>query len=172
LANGDLYYIELNLTGHLGVTTVEHVAHQLPIIVRDSLREALKDDTSKRLTPAFVSNLLSRCIISVDEAIASDVLNIFHGGIEGLSKYSDEEIRRKMNDPSDGGANFRKALLSMYGTTALVALVDPQQERLWIANLGDCQAGRWHIIGESANKRACLPIYRKRSSGVSYCRWI
>jgi pyruvate dehydrogenase phosphatase len=28
----------------------------------------------------------------------------------------------------------------MYGTTALVALVDPEHENLWLANLGDCQA--------------------------------
>lgn len=136
---------ESHTTGHLGVTTVEHVAHQLPIIVRDFLREALEDDPSKRLTSAFVSSLLSRSITSVDEAITADVLNLFHGGIDGLSKYSDEEIRLKMNDPSDGGANFKKARLCMYGTTALVALVDPQRENLWIANVGDCQAGMFHF---------------------------
>ena len=39
-----------------------------------------------------------------------------------------------------GGVNYKKARLCMYGTTALVALVDPEQENLWLANLGDCQA--------------------------------
>jgi len=135
--------------GHLGDATVEHVAHHLPIIVRDFLREAHAQDPFKRLTTAFVSNLLSHSITSFDDAIAADVLNLFPGGIEGLSKFSDEEIRQKMNDPSDGGANFTKARLCMYGTTALVALIDPQQENLWIANVGDCQAALVSPAGPS-----------------------
>jgi hypothetical protein len=31
----------------------------------------------------------------------------------------------------------------MYGTTALVALVDPDHKDLWVANLGDCQASEF-----------------------------
>lgn len=78
---------------------------------------------------------------SFDEAIAGDVLDLFPGGIESLSTYSDEQIRRKINDIYTGGENYKKARLCMYGTTALVALVDPDHENLWLANLGDCQAG-------------------------------
>lgn len=36
---------------------------------------------------------------------------------------------------------LKKARLCMYGTTALVALVDPDHQNLWVANVGDCQAG-------------------------------
>ena len=78
---------------------------------------------------------------SFDEAIAGDVLDLFPGGIESLSTYSDEQIKRKINDIYTGGENYKKARLCMYGTTALVALVDPDHENLWLANLGDCQAG-------------------------------
>ena len=78
---------------------------------------------------------------SFDEAIASDVLDLFPGGLKSLSNYSDEHIRWKINDIHTGGANYKKARLCMYGTTALVALVDPDHENLWLANLGDCQAG-------------------------------
>jgi len=35
---------------------------------------------------------------------------------------------------------FKNARLCMYGTTALVALVDPDHQNLWVANVGDCQA--------------------------------
>jgi len=31
----------------------------------------------------------------------------------------------------------------MYGTTALVALVDPDHKDLWVANLDDCQASEF-----------------------------
>lgn len=82
---------------------------------------------------------------SFDEAIAGDVLDLFPGGIESLSTYSDEQIRRKINDIYTGGENYKKARLCMYGTTALVALVDPDHENLWLANLGDCQAGLFFL---------------------------
>lgn len=58
-----------------------------------------------------------------------------------MEKYSDAQIKEIINDQHLGGANWRKARLCMYGTTALVALVDPDHINLWVANLGDCQAG-------------------------------
>ncbi|KAK2460694.1 hypothetical protein APHAL10511_007164 [Amanita phalloides] len=137
--------------GHLGDVTVEHVAHHLPIIVRDFLREALQGENEdidgtcdKRvpghsLTPEMVSDLFSRSIVAFDNAIANDVLDLF-GGLEGLKDYSDAEIRKIINDQHQGGANWKKARLCMYGTTALVALVDPDHRNMWVANLGDCQA--------------------------------
>ncbi|KIL68472.1 hypothetical protein M378DRAFT_71609 [Amanita muscaria Koide BX008] len=136
--------------GHLGDATVEHVAHHLPIIVRDFLRQASEDlrshqaaephcKNSAGFTPELVSNLFSRSIIAFDDAIANDVLELF-GGLEGLQNFSNAEIRNIINDQHNGGANWKKARLCMYGTTALVALVDPGHKNMWVANLGDCQA--------------------------------
>ncbi|TFK45621.1 protein serine/threonine phosphatase 2C [Heliocybe sulcata] len=139
--------------GHLGVATVEHTRHHLPIIVRDFLRDAVKQRGSSSLSPEEVSQILSRSIRSFDDAIASDVLKLFPGGLASLSDVPDEDIRRIINDHRGppGSSNYDKARLCMYGTTALVALVDPRHENLWVANLGDCQAilvsknmsGRW-----------------------------
>ncbi|KAF8894823.1 phosphatase 2C-like domain-containing protein [Infundibulicybe gibba] len=137
--HGHMWTLTGVFDGHLGDVTVEHVAHHLPIIIRDFLRHALQDDTSRVLTPAFVSDLFSRSIVAFDNAIANDVLDLF-GGFEGLDKLSDATIRRIINDQHTGGANWKKARLCMYGTTALVALVDPDHQNLWVANLGDCQA--------------------------------
>lgn len=39
-------------------------------------------------------------------------------------------------------ANHEKLLLGMRGTTALVTLVDERRENLWLANTGDCEAGK------------------------------
>lgn len=97
-------------------------------------------------------------MITFDEAIAGDVLDLFPGGLESLSSLSDEYIQRTINDITSGGANYKKARLCMYGTTALVALVDPEHENLWLANLGDCQAGMspFPLVSFSLQSRANL----------------
>ena len=125
---------------------MEHVAYHLPIIVRDFMREALQGEERglnpeqrHEPSPEAVSDLFSRSIVAFDNAIANDVLDLF-GGLDGINDHSDAEIRKAINDQSDGGANWKKARLCMYGTTALVALVDPDHKNMWVANLGDCQA--------------------------------
>ncbi|KAL0575380.1 hypothetical protein V5O48_006593 [Marasmius crinis-equi] len=125
--------------GHLGDVTVEHVSHHLPIIVQEFLHNAFESEPSRLKDPAFISESFSRSIVAFDDAIAGDVLNLF-GGIEGLSNYTDAQIRHVINDQQTGAINYTKARLNMYGTTALVALVDPDHKHLWIANLGDCKA--------------------------------
>lgn len=127
------------LSGHLGDVTVEHVAHHLPIIIREFLIKSLTDNPSLIFTPELIADLFSRSILAFDDAIAGDVLQLF-GGIDGLENYTDSEIRNIINDQHDGGTNWKNARLCMYGTTALVALVDPDHQNLWVANLGDCQA--------------------------------
>lgn len=127
--------------GHLGDVTVEHVAYHLPIIIQEFLQAAMEQDPDHELTPEYISNLFSQAILKFDDAIAHDVLDLFGGSIEELEKYSDKQIQEIINDQHLGGANWRKARLCMYGTTALVALVDPDHVNLWVANLGDCQAG-------------------------------
>ncbi|PPQ82353.1 hypothetical protein CVT25_008314 [Psilocybe cyanescens] len=126
--------------GHLGDVTVEHVAHHLPIIVRDFLRDAEGASGGGKQTPESISELFTKAIMAFDDAIAHDVLDLFGGSVDKLADYTDAQIREIINDQHKGGANWRKARLCMYGTTALVALVDPEHKDLWIANLGDCQA--------------------------------
>ncbi|KII89392.1 hypothetical protein PLICRDRAFT_91766 [Plicaturopsis crispa FD-325 SS-3] len=126
--------------GHLGDSTVEHTAFHMPIIIRNLLLDAFKDDPSRLTSPAFIADLLARSITSFDDAIANDVLGLFPGGIDALSRMSNKEIQNIINDQNDGGRNYQKAKLCMHGTTALISLVDPERENLWVANLGDCQA--------------------------------
>ncbi|KAF9533622.1 phosphatase 2C-like domain-containing protein [Crepidotus variabilis] len=126
--------------GHLGDTTVEHVAHHLPIIVRDFLKNADPSINNGNYSTKAISDLFVQAIKSFDKAIAQDVLDLFGGSIETLEQYSDSQIRQTINDQHLGGANWRKVRLCMYGTTALVALVDPDHKDLWVANLGDCSA--------------------------------
>jgi hypothetical protein len=133
-------------TGHLGDVTVEHVAHHLPIIVRDFLREANEATHAGNYTPDSISDLFTKAIMAFDDAIAHDVLDLFGGSVDKLDNYTDAEIRKTINDQHEGGVNWQKARLCMYGTTALVALVDPDHKDLWVANLGDCQASEFSRI--------------------------
>ena len=123
--------------GHLGDLTVEHTAYHLPIIVQ----ELLSASSSQRLRdPAEVSRILSQATTSFDSAIAGDILKLFPGGIQALADMPLAKIRAIIN--KNAGPRFlENARLCMYGTTALVALVDPDHQNLWVANVGDCQAG-------------------------------
>lgn len=53
----------------------------------------------------------------------------------------DEEVASIMNHPG-AGPNSQNILRCMQGSTALVTLVDPSSSQLWVANLGDCRAGK------------------------------
>lgn len=106
--------------------------------------------------------MLTRAITAFDASIANDVLALFPGGLQAIEKLSDAEIRSVINDrvvpwiPGDTKgnlvgkvkgkreemSNYQKVQLNMYGTTALIALVDPKGENLWVASVGDCQAGK------------------------------
>ncbi|KIM49636.1 hypothetical protein M413DRAFT_60043 [Hebeloma cylindrosporum] len=138
--NGRLWSFTGVFDGHLGDVTVEHVAHHLPIIVRDFLRKAEESTPGVRHTPESISECFTKAIMAFDDAIAHDVLDLFGGSVDGLDDYTDAQIRDIINDQHKGGVNWRKARLCMYGTTALVALVDPDHQNLWVANVGDCQA--------------------------------
>jgi pyruvate dehydrogenase phosphatase len=152
--------------GHLGDVTVEHVAFHLPIIIRDFLRNAFASDPSCDFTPELIGDLFSRSIVAFDDAIANDVLDLF-GGLEGLDNFSDAKIRNIINDQHEGGANWKKARLCMYGTTALVALVDPNHKNLWVANLGDCQASK---CTSALLNSTCLHSYGNPHFSYGYTR--
>jgi pyruvate dehydrogenase phosphatase len=141
--------------GHLGEDTAAHAAYHLPIMVEEALLAA-PGARAGRVDAAEVATLLETAIAAFDEAIARDVLRMLPGGLAGLARMPDGDISRIIND---GGDNLRKTRLAMYGTTALIALVDPSREHLWLANLGDCQAG------------ACMQNARTTRSDdkVQYC---
>lgn len=129
---------------------MEHAARHLPIIVQELLHKLIPTPDAPLPVPDIVGDMLSSRITAFDNAIAGDVLELFPGGIDSLPSRTDEEIQAVLNDfavpggSSNGtGANYQRARLCLYGTTALVALVDPTHENLWVANLGDCEAGTY-----------------------------
>lgn len=132
----------LGTIGHLGDATVEHTAHHIPIIIQEFLTKEYARNPGVVSHPASVAKILKHAISSFDRDIVRDVAQLFPDGLgASLDKLSDSEIRAIINDYDNGLKNYKKVQLCLYGTTALVALVDPKRENVWVANLGDCQAG-------------------------------
>ncbi|KAG2352982.1 phosphatase 2C-like domain-containing protein [Suillus spraguei] len=136
---GRVWTLSAVFDGHLGSHTVEHVAHHMPIIVREHLELITRKHGDRVVPPPLIADMFSMAIRAFDDAIANDVLELFPDGLSSLSRLSDLQIQEVLDDQLSGGQNYTKARLCMYGTTALVALVDPDHQNLWLANLGDCQ---------------------------------
>lgn len=113
----------------------------LPPLIQTFLATALTNANGNALTPTTVSNLLVKTIADFDKSILQDFLDLFPGGTNAIHTISSAEISTIINDLESGGANHIKVLRSLQGSTALVSLVDPKEENLWVASLGDCQAG-------------------------------
>ena len=88
-----------------------------------------------------MSDLLSKAIVSYDESLTKDLYDIFPGGHDELSKLSDDEIKAVIHDSAAGGQNHAKVARCMQGSTVLISLIDPDRDNVWVASLGDCQAG-------------------------------
>jgi hypothetical protein len=126
--------------GHAGDETVKHVAENLPGQLQSALIGLLAG-SEWRIDPASISNLLSKVIISYDDSLTKDLYDLFPGGVKELSKLSDNEVKKVIRDSATGGSNNAKVARCMQGSTVLVSLLDPNHDNLWVASLGDCQAG-------------------------------
>lgn len=117
-------------SGHAGHECADHTLKHFP----RHLQQALSSDISD--LPTTIAN----AFITFDDSITNQVLSIFPDP-EALASRPPEELNTIVNDQASGGANYDKIILSMRGTTALVALVDENRNELWVAGVGDCRAG-------------------------------
>lgn len=132
----------LVLIGHAGHQLADHTVEVLPVLVRSALSTALEDTSlvepaNGESFVATISAVLSSTIAAYGKSIADEVVALFPGGVEEISNMSDEEISARINTEE----NLPKVVHGMKGTTALVSLMDPGCHNLWVASLGDCQAG-------------------------------
>jgi pyruvate dehydrogenase phosphatase len=119
---------------------VKHIAANLPGQLQSALVDLLVG-LEWKIDPGSISNLLSKVIVSYDDSLTKDLYNIFPGGPEELSKLSDNEIKAIIHDSAVDGPNHAKVVRCMQGSTVLVSLIDPNRDNIWVASLGDCQAG-------------------------------
>jgi len=116
------------MLGHGGHAAADFAVSMLPKMIADRL-------TNSSRSTDDISRVLSESIRALDKEIEDGVTGLFANDVDALARLPqgaiDDTVRR----------NHEKILLGMTGTTALVALIDEKTENLWIANLGDCQAG-------------------------------
>lgn len=140
----DLCIICFLFKGHAGEETVDYVKATLPNAVKEHLSSALLANADGgSLSSTTVSDILIKAITQVDDKITQDILDLFPGGLDSIATLSEEQIDSIVNDFESGGENNAKVMLGMRGSTALVSLVDPSGDNLWVASLGDCQAGTY-----------------------------
>jgi len=128
--------------GHSGHETVDHVLQTFPSTVKESLLFAFKNCSSPLLSADTISRILSDALVHLDDSIRSEFLHLFSDS-DALRRMTDAQILEVLNGGADG-SNRKVALRCTQGTTAIVALTDPWKN-LWVANLGDCQAGTRHL---------------------------
>lgn len=148
--------------GHGGEETVDYVVQELPSFIHAALTKALADAGTTPLAPSTVSTLLQSSIQAIDQALTDGVKRLFPDEAT-LVALTDKQIKSTINGPTN--PNNIAILRCMRGTTALVSLVDPQKENLWVASLGDCQAvlgtknsnGTWDATILSVNHSGMNP---------------
>lgn len=116
----------------------------LPPIIQGLLESALTAANGNGISVSTISDILIKAISEVDNRITCDIVDLFPRDPEGIAKLSYEEIDAIVNDFGSGGRNNAKILRGLRGSTALVSIVDAAQENLWVASLGDCQAGNYY----------------------------
>jgi pyruvate dehydrogenase phosphatase len=126
------------IAGHGGEEAVDYVVQKLPSLIHAALTKAMANASNAPLTPSTISALLQSSIQAVDDALTDAVKHLFPNEAT-LAALTDEQIKSTINGPTN--PNNLTILRCMRGTTALVSLVDPKKENLWVASLGDCQAG-------------------------------
>jgi len=164
--------------GHAGHETVNHVVVTLPGLLKSTLASSLSQGSG---SPLSISEVLKDTISAYDDALTKDLFDIFPGGVDEISRLSDEEIDKIVNDSEQGGSNWAKVLRCMHGSTVLISLIDPSKENIWVASLGDCQAAlgtfkgteSWNplILSTDHNAKADAEVARIREEhpGESEC---
>lgn len=116
--------------GHGGHEAADFTLANFPAVLTKLL-----ESLPQPLTHDAVSSALSESLTSLDALIRSGLEDLFPKDLKEFEKMSDDEVDEIVSK------NHEKLLLGMRGTTALVTLVDEKRENLWIANVGDCEAG-------------------------------
>ncbi|KAH9855204.1 protein serine/threonine phosphatase 2C [Lenzites betulinus] len=129
--------------GHMNHHTVDHISAALGPYLQDSLAAALRSEHSQsRLSSTLVSDTIRSSLAHLDSTLISDFLNVFPSSEpEELRRLEHSRVKQLLSTtPADRTSGHLKAARAFGGTTALVALVDPTESHLWIANVGDCVA--------------------------------
>ncbi|KAH9942305.1 protein serine/threonine phosphatase 2C [Epithele typhae] len=127
--------------GHMNHDAVDHVSAVVGPLLRRELDAALRAAPSPSCPPNAVADLLRRTLERVDADLISAFTSLFPADpTHADPSHAHALLNDKGKGPGDGAAGHWRAARAFGGSTALVALVDPTQANLWVANIGDCVA--------------------------------
>ncbi len=134
-SSNHLFFKNLSsLSGHAGHATVDYAAQTLPGQVKQKLEVITSRD------PKHISEALVSAIVVFDDSIAQDFLRLVPDP-ETIAQMTDDQITTMIRDLESSPEHNMSLKRCMHGSTALIALLDPPRRNLWVASLGDCQAG-------------------------------
>lgn len=120
------------LVGHLNHQTVDFVSKHLPLYVKESLQKALTYEA--KISSEQISKILSSSILRIDEAITSNILDMFPHPPHCLDDFGRVDSKQAFQHGL-GSSNYDAIAQSLGGTTLILSLTDSDRN-LWIANLG------------------------------------
>ena len=121
---------------------VDYVSTAFGPHLRGLLNASLRSRPPPSGLPALISSLLRQALHNIDQTITSDFLALFPRELDAVSKLNPMHVKNLLNDKTRESSGYHKTARAFGGTTALVTLVDPTRSKLWVANVGDCVAGR------------------------------
>ncbi len=140
---GSVSDMDCLVPGHMNHDTVDHVSAAFGPYLKGSLEAALRSKTPSSSLPTLVSDLLKQSLQHIDDALISDFIALFPSEeADVLTRIQPAHVESILNEKKGESSGYRKTARAFGGTTALVTLVDPARRHLWVANVGDCVAGR------------------------------
>lgn len=102
------------------------------------IKQRLETTTSRH--PDCIAEDLADAIVAFDDSIAQDFLRLVPDP-DTTSQMTDAQLAAMIHALESSPEHSASINRCMHGTTALIALLDPSRQNLWVASLGDCQAG-------------------------------
>lgn len=118
---------------------MNYVLEELPRRIKTSLTLLLS--TRATYSPDDISNVLVEAIADLDNSLLRELMDILGPDLEETEETL-SEIESLVGGLAPDDLNTARLLRCMRGSTVLVSLVDSSGRNLWVASLGDCQAGQ------------------------------
>ena len=129
-------------TGHYTDELSDYAAKVLPQQLCERIARNVSSDDD---LPAAVEEALLKGIREFDASLIDEVYNLFPEGAQTDwdDGFWDEPywIFDALGGRSKESEKFRTARRAVVGTTTLVAFIDQAKENIWVASLGDSEAG-------------------------------
>ena len=142
---------------------VDFVSTRFGPYLKSLLDASLRSYPSPSALPSLVSGLLRQALEHIDQILVSDFVGLFPRELDALRRVNPTHAKNRVNDKGGENSGYHKTARAFGGSTALVTLVDPRRRHLWVANVGDCVAGRSSATLEP--RIALASLTNKVSSG-------